>query len=153
MSLELKIKSKHLALEPAIIKKEEDKLRKQINNYRQHYQIPKITLDVCRAHPILITLFNKEWKLRDHRMRDVRFESRATFLARAYLKGIPYKVVEQKSKLDGRFNHYIFPRVFEMVAKYSDTPILKYWNGTKAEYRQDEKEKLTAELKAWFGIE
>ena len=39
MSVELKIKSKHLALEPAIIRHEENKLLKQMKWYKQHHQI------------------------------------------------------------------------------------------------------------------
>ena len=39
MSIELKIKSKHLALEPAIIRKEEDRLKARIKYYKVHHQV------------------------------------------------------------------------------------------------------------------
>ena len=39
MSIELKIKSKHLAFEPAIIRHEEYKLLEQIRWHKKHHQI------------------------------------------------------------------------------------------------------------------
>ena len=147
MSIELKIKSKHLALEPAIIRKEEHKLLKRIKQLKEYHQVNDNLGDI-------IWPIHYKWsQLHNHRKWDVRNESRATFLARAYIKGIPYKVAEQKSELNFMFKQYILPRLFDMVAKYGDNPIRKYWDGKKADYRPEEKEKLMSEIKTWLGIE
>lgn len=108
MSIELKIKSKHLALEPAIIKREEAKLKRRIKHHRSDDQTSAITLG---------------WKLDSlvrHRKMDVRNESRATHLARTYLAGKPYVRAELKRNDDYFFEMYIVPRVVAMVTKYGN---------------------------------
>lgn len=112
MSIELKIKAKHLALEPQIIKHEEQKLKKQIKNYKISSVDEK---DLGRERLIL-----KLNSLANHRKHDVRREARATHLARAYLAGKPYLTVEQKRKDEVAFR-YIVQRVVEMVRKYKYT--------------------------------
>lgn len=114
MSIELKIKSKHLALEPGIIKHEEHKLKKQIT-WLKLRQMPA-------DH-----LYSKLKSLQDHRRWDVRNEQRATFLARAFLKGTPYSKVEKTTDPYMRAL-YITRRVVAMVKKYSD-----YGNDTNVE--------------------
>lgn len=106
MSIELKIKSKHLALEPAIIRKEEKKILKSI---RSGY-----CNDTAAA-------FSKYESLHNHRKWNVRNEARATELARAFLIGKPYSEVEQKRKPENefKFKRYILPRVVAMVNKYN----------------------------------
>jgi len=102
MCIELKIKAKHLALEPKIIKHEEQKLKGQIKYTKG-------------------TDANLIYKLNDlvcHRKWNVRNESRATELARAYLAGKPYNYVEKKRKDDGMFQLYIIPRIHSMITKY-----------------------------------
>ena len=102
MCIELKIKAKHLALEPRIIKHEERKLKGQIK-YTNGTDISLI------------------WKLNSlvsHRKWNVRNESRATELARAYLAGKPYNYVEKKRKDNVVFQLYIVPRIVAMVTKY-----------------------------------
>ena len=95
MSIELKIKSKHLALEPAIIRKEEQKLKKRINYYEMKHQIKSGDMfSHYKDHPDLFNMWLKRGSLICHRSWNVRNEARATYLARAYLKGMPYKVVE-----------------------------------------------------------
>jgi hypothetical protein len=107
MSIELKIKSKHLALEAKVIKFEEEKLKKQI-----------------RWHSKRLSPNHKlEWKLQSltqHRKFDVRNENRATFLARAFIKGKAYKSVEHSRKVENEytFKTQIIPRVLGMVNKY-----------------------------------
>ena len=106
MCIELKIKSKHLALEPAIIKCEEAKLKRRIKHHRSDDKTSAITLG---------------WKLDSlvrHRKMDVRNESRATHLARTYLAGHPYARAELKRNDDYFFETYIVPRVVAMVTKY-----------------------------------
>jgi hypothetical protein len=102
MCIELKIKAKHLALEPSIIKREENKLKGQI----------KYTKGTDSS---LIWKLNS---LTNHRKWNVRNEARATELARAYLAGKPYSYVEKKRNNDGMFQLYIVPRIVAMVAKY-----------------------------------
>jgi hypothetical protein len=107
VSIELKIKSKHLGEEAKIIRFEERKLRKQIN-WLHAAQQSSIRQD-------------KQWvSLNNHRRSDVRDENRATFLARAYIKGVPYKSVETKrvTEKEFAFNIAVKPRVVAMVAKY-----------------------------------
>lgn len=118
MSIELKIKSKHLSVEAKIIRFEEDKLKRQLNWYKQKQG----TL------PVLIA---GDWfSLNSHRRWDVRNENRATYLARAFLARRPYSTVEQKRKPENeyKFKTYIIPRIVDMVNKYQpkkDTPITK----------------------------
>jgi hypothetical protein len=105
MSIELKIKSKHLSLEAKVIKFEEAKLKKQIR-WHSKVQSPNKKL---------------EWKLNsitEHRKWNVRNENRATFLARAYIAGVPYKTVEHKCKDVYLREQRILPRVLSMVKKY-----------------------------------
>ena len=102
MCIELKIKAKHLALEPNVIKVEERKLKKQI----------KYTKGTDAS------LIQKLDSLACHRKWNVRNESRATELARAYLAGKPYNYVEKKRKDDGMFQLYIVPRIVAMVTRY-----------------------------------
>ena len=106
MCIELKIKAKHLALEPSIIRHEENKLKHQIKHHRSDDQTSSISLG---------------WKLDSlvrHRKMDVRNESRATHLARTFLAGKPYARAELKRNDDNFFKLYIVPRVVAMVTKY-----------------------------------
>ncbi len=108
MCIELKIKSKHLALEPSIIRKEEDKLKKQLKYHRSN-----------DAPSLVFTLGLKLESLINHRRWNVRNEARATELAIAYLKGKPYLTVEKRAKdNDVMFQMYIVPRIVAMVTKY-----------------------------------
>lgn len=106
MSIELKIKSKHLALEPAIIRHEERKILKRIRSGRCN--------DTAEA-------FRKYESLHNHRKWNVRNEARATELARAFLAGKPYYTVENKRKPENeyKFKRYILPRIVAMVNKYN----------------------------------
>lgn len=114
MSIELKIKSKHLGLEAKVIKFEEAKLKRQI-----------------RWHTKALSPNNKlVWKLNSivhHRKWDVRNENRATFLARAFIAGVPYKTVEHKRKPENEyaFQIYVMPRVQAMINRYHDRNITK----------------------------
>lgn len=104
MSIELKIKAKHLALEPHVIRHEERKLKSQIKYTKgtDESLIEKLNSLVC------------------HRRWNVRNEARATELARAYLAGKPYTSVEQKRKSENEYKYqtYIIPRIVAMVVKY-----------------------------------
>lgn len=109
MSVELKIKSKHLSVEARIIRHEEVKLKRQIEWKKQNDQDQTAERD--------------QWfSLNEHRRSDVRNENRATFLARAYISGKSYKKVEKKRKEEREYMFYqkILPRVLTLVKKYSN---------------------------------
>ena len=107
MSIELKIKAKHLALEPSIIRMEEEKLKKRIKYHRSN--------DETSA----FTLARKLDELINHRRWNVRNESRATNLARAFLAGKMYSAVERRKQCNhAMFFMYIVPRIHAMVTKY-----------------------------------
>ena len=119
MCIELKIKSKHLALEPKVIKHEEQKLKSQIKYTKGTDALLVMKLDSLVAH--------RKW--------NVRNESRATELARAYLAGKPYTYVEKKRKDDGMFQLYIVPRIVAMVTRYGtgdqrriDRKVIQEWS-------------------------
>lgn len=109
MSIELKIKAKHLAVESKIIRHEENKLKNWIRSQSPRPNDPYKDKDVE-------TLFS----LTSHRTYVVRTEARATNLARAYIKGTPYKKVERKCKDPGYLFFYVTPRILSMVQKYHD---------------------------------
>lgn len=107
MSIELKIKAKHLALEPSIICHEEDKIRERI----KYLKDKGATTD---------TLTWKLYSLERHRKWNVCNEARATHLARTYLASQPYAYAEQKRRADREdmFQQQIIPRITTMIQKY-----------------------------------
>lgn len=110
MSIELKIKSKHLSLEAGVIRFEENKLKKQAKWLRDNQK---------NAGAVESTLNS----LNSHRKWDVRNENRATFLARAYIGGKSYKTVEATVKDTAVLTYYIVPRILSMVQKYHSRSI------------------------------
>lgn len=112
MSIELKIKSKHLSLEAKVIRFEEAKVKKQINWLQKNKPVSNST-ELYSAQLGLCSLYN-------HRKYVVGRENRATFLARAFIAGTPYNKVEVKRRDDKHyeFNCVVLPRVLEMVKKY-----------------------------------
>lgn len=108
MSIELKVKAKSLDAESKIIRREEHKLIKSARwarKFKDSYET-----NIIRNTYESIYL---------HRICDVRKEARATHLARAYLKGMPYSKVEANRKPGREYEFYlILPRVVTMVNKY-----------------------------------
>jgi len=115
MSLELKIKSKHLTEEAKIIRFEEYKLRRQAQYLREYQREDEAD-----------NILSKWSSLNMHRRKDVRNENRATYLARAFLAGKAYSEVEQKRspEMEYEFQTRVIPRVCSMVSKYGNGPIL-----------------------------
>jgi len=119
MSIELKIKSKHLAEESRIIRFEEKKLKSQVRyQIQEHYKTGS-------NEPFKIYLSKEDSKrtsLHMHRIFDVRREARATLLARAFIEGKSYQQVEGKRKeeKEWEFQCVVMPRVVKMVQKYHD---------------------------------
>jgi hypothetical protein len=129
MSIKLKIKSKHLALEAGVIRFEELKLKRQIEWLKTH-QKDEAT-------------FRSEWEsLNSHRRFDVRNEARATYLARGYIEGRKYNTIEYEIKDLGTFNSYILPRVVSMVIKYKLRKIEKFM-------KPDDVKAVREEVKTW----
>ena len=143
MSVELKIKSKHLSEEARIIRFEERKFRKQVDWLKTHQQ----TYD--KEHATMMSL-------KQHRRWDVRNENRATFLARTYLAGKDYKTVEHKCNDLAVLRCWIFPRLCEMVNKYGPPAdkLSKKWNRERMRYEYDPEPWKEHEKKvlAWLGL-
>jgi len=147
MSIELKIKSKHLSEEARIIRFEENKIKRHSRNVRSRQ-------GQATADEILQTFHS----LNNHRRWDLRNENRATFLARAYIAGIPYNQVEQKRKEENEytFQTRILPRVASMVSKYGDKKIQKkVWEGSypnRKEVNNPDFIQLEKDLKDWSTL-
>lgn len=107
MSIELKIKSKHLGLEAKVIKFEEQKLKRQIR-----WQSTNGSIDSKTE--------NLYYSVHNHRVWDVRNENRATFLARALIAGKKYSDVEKKCIDKTKLIVYIKPRIVSMILRYRD---------------------------------
>lgn len=149
MSVELKIKSKHLGEEARIIRFEENKyLKRWQNAVEQHYKSgnnsePQVDSNYCQYS-----------SLRTHRTRNVRHENRATFLARAYIAGKPYKLIEQTRKpcYEDNFWGAIYPRVCDMVAKYGEPHIRKYASPGRTNVVTTGYTKLQEDIKQWCEL-
>jgi hypothetical protein len=133
MSYELKIKAKHLAEEIRIIKFEERKTGKTIGKLDKHLQSTNNLQEV------------RKWKaaqgfklhdLQNHRKFVVRPAARRTHLARAYLKGLAYKDVEQTLRVSPALAAWPYEpqrqvkQIADMVNKYGGkcTPeCIKAW--------------------------
>ena len=152
MSVELKIKSKHLGEEARIIRFEERKLERQVAWARNKHRATGSN-DEYPTHTDKNAI---TWSsLNHHRRWDVRNENRATFLARAYIEGKPYVSVEQKRKPENesKFYAYILPRVTAMVAKYGATKVpLKIYDRTKGGYIDNpDLAKIQKSISDWFN--
>ena len=153
MSVELKIKSKHLSEEARIIRFEEKKVFKQFQWAKeQHYAHTRNDEFVYNQDPAY-----KTWEsLNRHRRWDVRNENRATFLARTYLAGKDYKTVEHKCNDLVVLRCYIFPRLCEMVNKYGPAAqkLNKKWNIERKRYEYDPELWKEHEKKvlSWLGL-
>ena len=147
MSVELKIKSKHLAFEPAIIRKEEYKLIDRMRQFREFHQVDG------SKDPDYFLMQSEYYGLARHRTWDVKNEARATYLARAFIDGKTYSKTERRTEKRGPiFTKRILPRVVDMVAKYGapQDRIHKYWNGTRQWYRPEEYNALIDKIYQWY---
>lgn len=94
----LKIKAKHLAAEAKIIRKEEKNWRGDDRAF-----------------------------FRDHRVTTVRNEARATHLAVAFLRGVPYNVLEQKCH-DVHIRREVSKRMQAMITRYCNYELRELTN-------------------------
>jgi len=109
MSHELKIKAKSLAAESQMIRQEELKLKRSAQWNREHQN----TVEAEEFNSIRQSLY-------EHRTWDVRRESRATNIARAYITGKPYHTVEQTTRANAMEMGYMQGRVQKLVKKYGE---------------------------------
>jgi hypothetical protein len=110
---ELKVKSKTLAAEAAIIRKEERIARNRARANRKS--------NADGAANQAIDAEATRHSLYVHRTRVVRVEARATHLARAFLHGKDYKSVENKRL--GGIPEPLFNSMARMVNKYGDVDV------------------------------
>jgi hypothetical protein len=150
MSIELKIKSKHLSEEARIIRFEENKLLKQYQWSLNQYKTTGMNDMYPRWND---KAFMSYCSLNNHRKWDVRNENRATFLARAYISGISYNTVEQKRNPDNEhtFQTFVLPRVFAMVVKYGKRQDGDWeWDKQKSKYIATKQ--LKDKIAAWCEL-
>ena len=112
MSVELKIKAKSLAAEAQMIRKEEIHTKKQARWNREH-----------QGHEAAQKFEKIRQDLYDHRIDVVRWESRATHLARGFIKGLAYKDIERDARLDAYTKGKLVGRVHKLLTKYHDKTI------------------------------
>ena len=148
MSIELKIKSKHLSEEARIIRFEEHKLLRKVNYNRQKHHS---TGNNEEYHAWNDKHFQNYCSLNRHRKWDVRNENRATFLARAYIAGVPYSKVEQKRKDEVLFRSQIFPRICAMTVKYAKRE-LGDWEWDKVKQRYAATKQLKDKIAEWCDL-
>ena len=153
MSVELKIKSKHLSEEARIIRFEEHKLLKQHQWSLNKYRAAGNNDIYPRWHD---KAYMSYCSLNQHRRWDVRNENRATFLARTYLAGKDYKTVEHKCNDLAVLRCWIFPRLCEMINKYGPPAdkLSKKWNRERMRYEYDPEPWKEHEKKvlSWLGL-
>lgn len=112
MSVELKVKVKSLAEEARIIRREELKAKRSARWHAERQQSDQAS-KYARDRNALY----------EHRIDVVRFECRCAELARAFIKGTPYRKVE-RSTTDGPYQMgRIQGRVQKLVNKYHDKAV------------------------------
>jgi len=114
MSIELKVKTKHLAEEARIIRFEEKKFTKRLRaDIAYNYDSSDSFVSRNKNYKTFYDLYT-------HRVNVVRNEQRASYLARAFIEGKEYNRVEHTRNPDKyeEFFHIITKRVAIMVAKY-----------------------------------
>lgn len=124
MSIELKIKSKHLALEAKIIKHEETKLVKQINSDQAHTQV--------ETYYWADKVKQQHSSLHSHRTEGLRWEARATHLVRAFLDNKTYDSIEKTRRpcKDYYFWNDTVPSMVRMAksyGQYEDDKLITEW--------------------------
>ena len=151
MSVELKIKSKHLGEEARIIRFEE---RKQMKQYQWGMNKWAAAGNNGMYPRWDDKAFHTYCSLNLHRKWDVRNENRATFLARAYIAGKPYKSVEQKRKPENefKFQAHILPRVLAMVVKYGPR-VDGDWEWDKVKQKYVPTAQLKEKIKVWSKLD
>lgn len=109
MKTHLRVKIRSLAEEARIIRHEERRALKSATWAR------------TRQQPAELSAAEAEYdSLHHHRTVDVRQEARAALLAYGFLRGRPYREIENSGPLQA--HHYVAGRVVGLVAKYGSAP-------------------------------
>lgn len=142
----LKIKIKHLALEPAIIRAEERKELSQAAYHRSRQEFK----DEQRHYWDYLDLYQ-------HRKQVVGFEARATQLAYAFIRGRHYEQVENTKPLyekdsKGVFHQHISHDIKKLVLRISRI-VAKYKYRLRYDISQDDPKfkAVHNEIKRWIG--
>ena len=113
----LRVRVKELAQEAKFIRHEENKIKSR-------QKIIPLQLWSRDENGNSVSPYDKgtlDWRsLNSHRRGDVREAARAAQLAYGFLRGIPYKNIEGKRKLEKefRFKHYIIPEIKRLATKF-----------------------------------
>lgn len=135
---ELKIKIKSLAAEAVIIRSAERKALQSCRYLRRNN--PSDVGGIANDH-------SEYERLRNHRVLDVRQESRAAQIALAYLLGKPYAAIETPPKThvrdwrDRRRFTPVFTRAIDLIVKYGPH------DGAAS---KDRRQAIHTALTAWF---
>jgi len=140
--IKLKIKIKHLALEPAIIRKEEQSLLRQSAWIRKQYG----TNDLDENDNELEALRFAYYDLSQHRKINVREEARATLLVYGYLRGKKYSEVEHPLSNYWNINT---TSVCRMIMTYGPIYYTKYTDKSHPENLKNMKDVLK-EFRTWI---
>ena len=135
--IKLKIKIKHLALEPAIIRKEERKILKQSRWHRANKAYGN---NENTANELITYDYTS---LSSHRKNELRNEARASQLAYAFLRNVPYEVVEKKREEPDKYWRWYHPNIRDRAIKIAN----------KYSPRREDIETTTEKFKTWLGIE
>lgn len=122
MSVELKIKAKHLAVEARIIRHQENKAKRWAKALTRRGE------DNSRAREQIESMCN-------HRRGKLRRSARMTHLARAFMNNRPYKQVEQP-KFENRLLEWDYILIGALVAKYAPRSEPRFHNIRNANKEQ-----------------
>jgi hypothetical protein len=111
----LKVKAKSLAAEARIIRKEEYKKLRHLKVCQYEHQ--DYDKGWWRWHRETQDANIAFWTLQNHRRGIVRAEARATNIARAFLRGVPYDRVEPNAR-DTVEQSVAMSRAKDIIAKY-----------------------------------
>ncbi len=129
----LRIKLKSLASESRIIRYDELKLRRKICTMGVLY---KSFATLYPTYPELIeNLKSTQQQIGVHRRLDVRRESRASYLAYGYIRGIPYAKIERSSYTAPDLN-----RVVDLIYRFGN------------ENKKLQKKEIHEQVKDWVSV-
>ncbi len=116
----MKVRIKELAQEAKFIRLEENRIKKEqlyIETEFDWEKYPEKETDVKKHYQ---DLYTDHTKLKSHRKCNVREAARAAQLAYAFLRGVPYSVVEGKRKPEKEwsFNYRIKPEIKRLANKF-----------------------------------
>lgn len=113
MSTELRIKLQHIGMEPGIIRKHEQRIKRRIAHIKNKQSNQDVAPSYAELH-----------RLQHHRRWDVRNAARATHLALGYIRGKPYSEMEDPN-LTNTFKRdaYIVSPMMKMIRRYGDDDV------------------------------